>query len=180
MLNLLGSAIYLAVVLACLFALFAAMRWRGSGGDARSWLLSAVFFAAMAASRYFELEDVAQAQLRSLISQGGLYGSRWLLQAPFVLLTLAGGALIAGRMFARWRRARRSRTSLSVLAAQVGVAGYALLVLIRVISLHATDWVLYSGPIHPNWLIDGGLAALVGAAASYYTLRCSSRRRAAR
>ena len=136
--------------------------------QARVWTALAFLFAALLASRLFGLEEALRETLRTSLRDGGNYGARRELQSwiagSFLVLAICGAAygLNALRQNVSGRRA--TATYVALLA---GVS-MVLLVIVRLISLHVTDGLLY-GPLKLNWVFDIGLTIIAAGLAVHYT-----------
>lgn len=120
----------------------------------RNWWLVAGLFLLLAAWRIGEGEIWIQDRLREWSRARGFYGERRDLQMP---LTLAGVLAALAAVAWKWRHGLGARSEIAKLAA-LALTGFSI---IRAISLHAIDALLYQpGPVHINYLVDGGLTAL--------------------
>lgn len=141
---------------------------RRTAEDRRHWLLGAAIFAGLALFRLVDGEDRVRAIARGAITAAGDYAERTAVQVP-----LAIGALIAVIvmfwLFARsWQATRRGSRARPVLLSRYALFALVPLYGLRLVSLHQTDWLLYSGPIRINWLLEGAICAVVGGAAGLH------------
>jgi hypothetical protein len=152
--SLLCALIYLIVAAA---ALPLALGWAPSGSspaNRQKWLWVALIFVGLAAWRLGLGEIRVQEQVRAFTRRDGIYEDRHPGQA---VATLAAVALV---MFAAWKislgwLATNARRALGAAAALV------LYSLVRLISLHAVDAVIYRpGRFHLNYVIDLGLTVI--------------------
>lgn len=173
MLSLVGAAYYGVVFLACILGFRAA---RGAPNwHLAVWGALVILFAALIVWRVLSLEDILRTELRDLLRGSHAYGQRRGLQ-----LVLAGGlaligaiaATVAIRMVRTLIRGRRDRFCFIALLSGGAMLG---LVLLRLISWHATDLLLF-GPLKLNWFLDLGLATSVAACALLYATRARKRR----
>lgn len=153
-----GAALLLVVALSCLAA---GLRMRAvSRRHAHFWLVVAGIIGIATLYRLTGLEYLIADTLRAAARADGVYGARRPVQAvltSFIVLLAAGAIVIAIR-----RRQALSGLVLPTLA----LAGYLLLCLLRIISLHFVDAILYRGPLHLNWLAEGGVLAVLGTSAA--------------
>ncbi len=165
--SLAASAIYAVVAVVCLVAAAAAQRRRQQRWHLRAWVLLCLFFFALAALRWFGIEDVLRDDLRLLMRADGAYSERRSFQRPVAaaVVGLAGiGVLV---WFYRGFRTVRGRRNVAVMVAAAGAFAMLGLVVLRLVSLSPVDALLY-GPIKLNWLVDLGSSALVAACAAAY------------
>lgn len=164
------SAFYAFVALSALWASRAAHSCRMPRAEQWHWLAVAAAFVLLIAVRQFGVEELLRDSLRQTLRAEGIYGVRREFQRPLTAIIIVVGAgfgLVAVLRFPGWS----SRTRLAVWCARWATLGYIPLYCLRIVSLHATDVLLYRGPLRLNWLIDGGLAAVAGIAALAYALR---------
>ncbi|NJO13723.1 MAG: hypothetical protein HC870_00155 [Rhizobiales bacterium] len=139
----------------------------------RHWLIwagVALVFAALVASRVMGIEEHLRDLLREGLRADQIYSERRSFQRPLAAAALAAGALFAGFMLWRETRAVKGRRNLALLVAMGSAMVMVLLIVLRIISLHQVDSLLY-GPLKLNWVIDLGTTALVlGSAVLYLTL----------
>lgn len=170
-LSLLGAAIYLCVALACLVALRVGHRRSAPTREWRIWALAACAFAVLAAMRMLAAEDHLRAMLRASLDLADARAARRAIQLPlalaaFVIALMATVPLVRRIAVVGWASPRAARDWVAL--AMIGMAG---LVGVRVISLHATDALLFSpmiGPLRLNWLLDLGFAGITMLAALRY------------
>ena len=167
---------YCLVILACI----AAMRVAGQHPDRRSdmahWLAAAAVFAGLAMFRIGQMEDRLREFTRAWTRAEGDYAMRSALQVPLVVLIAVAGLGMVFLFIRLWRRERpRSRARL-VLLSRFALLGLGPLFALRLVSLHQVDYVLYSGPLRLNWLIEGAIFLAVGGCAALYTLRKRTRK----
>ncbi|KPP94392.1 hypothetical protein [Erythrobacter sp. HL-111] len=169
MLSLAASALYAIVIAASLVAAFAARARRQRSWHLAAWLGLAVLFAALVLLRVFTVEEFLRGELRAFLVEQEMVNQRRSVQGLFVaavLLFAAAAAFLGARRAASRLRGRRDRAVGAALAAGVFLT---LLVGLRVISLHATDRLLF-GPLKLNWIGDLGATFAALAAAVFYTL----------
>lgn len=124
-------------------------------------------FAAMAVIRITGIEDLLRETLREALRADAAYADRRAIQRPLAAAALVAITLLAGLMLWRQSRTAKGRRNVAVLVANGSTLTLALLLLLRIISLHQVDSLLY-GPIKLNWVIDLGTSALVLACAVLY------------
>jgi len=163
-LSLLAAALYIGVALACVWA------GRGHASDAsvraaaRFWFLVAAVFIGMALLRAMAAEDTARDYLRAVLDQANAREWRRVMQIPLaVSLGLIAAGLLAW-MAKRLRQLRERPESRLRLIAGMALVAMMGLIALRIVSLHFTDWLLFSGmigPIRLNWIIDLGASLTV-------------------
>lgn len=171
-----GAASYLMVACGCGFAArwgYAARRSDRTGqrpsGTARFggvfWVGVAAFYVVLAFMRLFAVAETTRKELKHLGRALGIYAERRSLQADglwvLALIVLLIVATITVRALPLLGRSRTTRFKALALAA---VGGHALLLVLRVVSLHAVDVALF-GPAHGYVVLEiafSGLA-LIGA-----------------
>lgn len=162
-----ASGLYACVAAACLAAAISARVLRQPPGHFWTWLLLALFFAALIALRLFDTEEMVRSSLREALRAEGSYRERRSFQKPIVALILAiagiGGLLLMYRL-SRNIRGRRNIARVVAMAAAIVML---LLMTLRMVSLHAVDALLY-GPAKFNWLVDIGASFTVVLAGLYY------------
>ena len=173
LLSLLAAGFYVIVACACILAARSKSARLSSDGSPQRrhrvfWFWLAAAFFAFAIMRVLAVEDAARDILRALIAQEGQEGRTWEwrrpVQAGLVLLVSAGGLGAAAYLAKRWRDARGDLLAVVRLAAAMAVAAMLVLMLVRIISLHFTDWLLFAGligPVRLNWIIDLGAGVTV-------------------
>ena len=103
-LSLLGSGLYLLVVLVCLVAASAAVRGRQLAAHWRSWAMVAVLFGLFALLRIYNVEEAVKGSLREYFRADGSYADRRAVQAPLVAVLLAIFGAVAFALIYRWSR----------------------------------------------------------------------------
>ncbi|MEE4154638.1 MAG: hypothetical protein V2I27_10810 [Erythrobacter sp.] len=173
LLSLFAAALYGLVVLVCLLAMTSSI----SGGQRRwhslGWLMLGILFLGCAAARMLGLEEFLRDSLRDVLRTDGAYGSRRDLQSMLIAALLVLGATISCWLGYRSLRAARCRRDLIVMVALAAGGAMIALLMLRLISLHWIDVVLF-GPLKINWFADLGLSCTVLAAAAYYIRRVRS------
>ncbi|MEL6529122.1 MAG: hypothetical protein AAFQ27_04120 [Pseudomonadota bacterium] len=166
-LSLIAAGLYVAVAMACGFAMVMALRNRQQPIHWKSFAGLAVLFVAMAVLRLLDFEDMVRDQLRDWLLASDNYESRRGIQGPIVLVIIALATAIGSFWIYRKVRAAQGRRNYAVIAAQT--AGLAMIGLIafRTVSFSALDKLLF-GTLKLNWIIDIGCSGLVAACAIYY------------
>jgi hypothetical protein len=165
-----AAAIYVFIVAACLAAGWTARRRHQPPRHVRIWIAVALVFALLIASRVLGIEEHLRDLLREGLRADHIYAERRAFQRPLAAAALVGGAMLAG--FLLWRETRKvkGRRNSALLVAMSSAVTMLLLMVLRIISLHQVDSLLY-GPLKLNWVIDLGSAALVlGSAVLYMRL----------
>ena len=173
-LSLVAAGLYAAVIGAAIVALFQSRKARQRPAHSRVWLVIAVVFALLVASRIVMIEEALRADLREWLRASDVFSGRRAMQGPFIAIALGscllvgfGGAYLTMRKIA----GRRDR---AVAIAAAGCAAMFVIVAMRMVSLHAMDVLLY-GPLKLNWVGDLGSSAAIIAAAAYYVLLLKGR-----
>lgn len=167
MLSYAASAIYLVTAL---LALAAGLRIgtsplpEGPRGERMQWTGIAVIFVLLALSRISGAEEWLEGMLRAALIDSHQYDGRRDIQRPVAAMALVGIALAALAFVMRKSVVTRFIESPIAWARTASIAMLALVV-VRVISFHPLDAVLFAKPLHPNWILDLGLTGIVAAAA---------------
>ena len=174
---LLGLVAALFYAVTAILAARAAMIARSSADAAqwhqRVWLVAVVLFVVCALSRLFGLEEGLRLMLRGELREERIYDVRREYQAAIAsaIIIVAGLATFAGaaRVIASGVLRAGGRTRIA-LAAGCACAAMALLIVIRIVSLHMLDVLIYRGP-RLNWIVDIGSTVIVGTLAWLYVSR---------
>lgn len=160
-LGLSASALYVVIGSTCGHAAITAHNARRPKPEVVWWTLFAIWFFALVALRLSGLEDDFREGTRSMLRKDGVYEMRREVQAPLsVIAILCTAGLVA--LTARWHiRTRPGSPSRLIAYARLAVAGLCGLIILRVISFHAVDVLLY-GPAKLNWVIDIGASLFSG------------------
>lgn len=166
-LSLIAAAFYGLVVFTCLLAMAAAFARRQVRWHMLGWAALALLFTVLALMRVFAIEDLLREELRLVLRAEGTYEDRRALQGPvfaglFIAVAAAGGfwAFHASRNI-------RGRRNIAAMAAIAGGCVLLFLLMLRLVSLHSVDQLLY-GPLKLNWIIDLGASAVVLASGFLY------------
>lgn len=179
-----ASLLYLLAVVLAFRTMLAARDGQSSIGlprwHARVWLVASALFLVCAVSRQFGLEEALRASIRGELQVGQVYETRRDYQSVFasVIIVVATGVCTAGFVaLVRSGLMRRKGLSRTTVLAGLACAAMILLILLRLVSLHMLDAVLYRGP-RLNWFADiGATLAVAGLARHYHvSLRALSRR----
>lgn len=180
MITTIAVAVYLAAAAlaarACIAARNGRHRRRVPGWHSGVWLAVAVVFVLVAISRQFGIEESLRIWLRSGLRAEGVYESRQGFQSVLASVVIVAAALAATGGFALMLRSRvLQHAGLSRIVAVAGLAVAAMIVLIvlRLVSLHMLDVLLFRGP-RLNWMIDIGSTVVAGAAALRYVRKAQS------
>ncbi|WP_095012021.1 hypothetical protein [Tsuneonella mangrovi] len=163
MFNFVAEALYLVVATLC--------AWAALGSDSRAadrlaWALFAAFFILLAVSRGFGLEHTLTDALRLNAREDGDYAVRRTVQGPLVVGTAFAFVAICAMLAGGRARKLRLGAMRPLAVAGFGCLAMGLLMILRIVSWHVTDSVLYR-PMHLNWLFDIGATLVVGAAAIF-------------
>lgn len=167
-LSLAASGLYGCVLVVCLAAAITARGSRQLPGHVWTWVLLALFFAALIPLRMLEVEEAVRDSLRAAMRAEGSYRERRDIQGPIVaaIILLSGAGALA--LLYRTARNVRGRRNFARVAALVAALAMLFLMTLRMVSLHAVDALLY-GPVKLNWVIDLGASLTVLGAAGFYT-----------
>lgn len=166
-LSLMAAGLYVFVFLLAGLSAMTATGPKQSSWHLRGWLGVAILFAALIAMRLLDLENFVRDELRAMLIDGASYGARRDYQRLIVASILALASLLGFSLLYGAARGRRGRRDIAVMVAIAASMGMIVLMAFRLISLHATDALLY-GPLKLNWVGDIGLSLAVAAAALYY------------
>lgn len=147
-----------------LVAWYSAVRCKRPANEARRWMGVGAFFICVGVVRFLGVEEDLRTTIRSYLVYNKEYFSRWEFQAPaaamaFVAIFAGLAALFFLHPARRPPVARRSRVMLAQWLADLAVALMSALMVLRMISLHSIDVLLYRG-LHLNWVADLGSTAL--------------------
>lgn len=180
-LTIVAVALYLAVAAACIRAAAAALHRSRRLYEVLHWAAIALFFGAVSALRVLGVEEGVRTKLREQLVANREYLDRWEFQAPvtalaFLVLAIAVAAMLFLHPARRPPPKQRSRLMHCRWMADMAVAAMSGLILLRVISLHSVDYLLYHS-VHLNWLVDiGSTAVALYAAVRYSQLLRGTRR----
>ena len=165
---------YLATALLCARALRAARNGpdsiRAPAFHGRVWLIAALVFFAAAISRRFGIEDDLRVWLRGGLRAEHLYQERRDFQSVIASLVIVVAALAGMGGFAVMLRSgvlQRKGPSRIAAVAGLACASMVLLIMLRLVSLHLIDVLLFRGP-RLNWFIDIGTTAVAAWMATAY------------
>jgi uncharacterized membrane protein len=171
----LGAALYVVVALTCLAASVIARTRMRSQSHAAQWLMIGLIFALLFLSRAFDVEESVRNALRDTMRADGLYPERRMFQRRLVVGSIILGTLIISGLIYRFRRLLKGGRELALGVAILATATMCGLIVLRMISLHQIDALLF-GPFKINWIIDVGTSLFVTVSAGYY-VRLLLRRR---
>lgn len=132
------------------------------------WLAIAAVLLALAVFRLGNGEDLLRQDVRAWAAASNLYADRRMWQAPFAAAVFLGAALAGFLMMRRWQKSRVDKGQWALRIALLAVAAFLPLYAIRLISLHITDVLLYSGPVRLNWILELGICGAVLVCAIFY------------
>lgn len=151
--NVAASILYLVTAALCVGA--------ATRGRATVWATLTGLFVAFAVWRLAGLEETARTAVRALLIARGEYQDRQSFQRPLAAFLIVVFLAVGAFGWLRWRRVPPRSRERAVFWAGTGAAAMIGLIALRLVSLHTTDTLLYSGP-HLNRVIDPALAAFVG------------------
>jgi hypothetical protein len=176
MLSLIAAAFYGAVVASCLLAMAAAVARRQIRWHVVGWSALALLFTVLAAMRVFAIEELLREELRLLLRAEGAYDNRRDLQGPVFAALFLTAAMIGGFWTFHISRTIRGRRNIAALVAIASGCTLLFLLMLRIVSLHSVDQLLY-GPLKLNWIIDLGASAIVLASGVFYWRVVTGRQR---
>jgi len=169
-----ASALYVLVAIASALA-FREARTRGDREwQARAFAGLCVLFLLLAASRITGAEEWLRDSLRTWLRSQDRYRERREVQSLAGAAVIVAGAAISSAWFYRTVRNRRSRRGIAAMIALGSGGGMILLIILRMISFHPIDRLLYGFKF--NWVIDIGTSLAVLGAALYCIRRPDPRR----
>jgi hypothetical protein len=172
--SLLAAALYGGVAVICLMALVSSLSQRQAMWHAVGWGAVILFFVGLVLLRVWNVEELLREELRLSLYAKGSYDDRRAIQGPLFAGIFGTAALIGGFAVFQVSRTISGRRNIAVVMAFGGVGAMIFLVLLRIVSLHSVDELLY-GPLKLNWVADIGSALLVLASAVYYRLVVSGK-----
>lgn len=179
-----ASLLYLVAALLAFRTMLASRDAQASIGlprwQARVWLAASGLFFVCAISRQFGLEEAFRVSLRGELRSDQLYEIRRDYQSVFASAIILTATAISTAVIAALVRSglmRRRGLSRTTILAVIACAAMLLLILVRLVSLHLLDSLLYRGP-RLNWFVDiGTTLAVIGLARHYHvSLKAFSRR----
>lgn len=167
-LSLSAAGFYMVVLLASVAASQHARPPRKPSWHFRTWIGLAACFALLSVFRLLNVEEVARVEMRNFIRLLFAYEERRDWQAAVLAVVAAISVLSIIPIARNTARFRRSRAATLLLMAVVAAMGMLFLILIRLVSLHSIDVLLYAYKL--NWIFDLGLSLVVLVSAVLYTL----------
>lgn len=165
--SLVAAGLYTVIAMLSAAAALSAGRQRLQGRLSYAWLGLAAFFALLVMVRLFDLEEIGRAELRAFFRARGAYEMRGEIQRPLAVVLLLAIAACGGWFTFRILPSACGKAEQAICLAMMSAAGMLALIVLRMISLHMTDALLY-GPLKLNWVADIGMACLVAASAVYF------------
>lgn len=177
--SLAAAGFYLVVIVSAILASLASSRRREPSWHLFVWLAVAAVFLGLAIVRVFAFEEIARSFLRGLLQAEGAYEKRRAVQEPiFAVVFAIASALLAGFVYFVANRVRGAGNVLTTIAGGCA-GGMVFLLMLRILSLHAVEELLY-GPLKLNWVSDIGMSLVaMGCAVRYLSAVPSVRPRQA-
>lgn len=166
-LSLVAAGLYLFVAAFAMSAFWMASSRQQIVWHRGAWVAIAAIFVILALMRVFGIEELMRVNLRMTLYSEGAYETRRTLQGPlFAIVFLTAAAIAAGFLYFV-AKGVRGRRNLAALVAIACTGGMIFLAVLRLVSLHSVDELLY-GPLKMNWITDLGLSmAVLGSALRY-------------
>lgn len=165
-----AAGIYVLVMLGCLAASIFASQSRAPASHVRKWAVIAILFAGLIAVRALNLEEIVRQDFRSWLRAEDIYQNRREIQRPLVAIVILIAAPLAFLLVYRLATRRYSHRELALTAAVLAAVAMLGVMVLRIISLHQIDMLLY-GTFKLNWIADIGASFVVlGAAVIYIRL----------
>lgn len=165
-LSLAATVLYSGVALSCMAAAGTAVKARQPRWNLRVWIALAGLFVLLLVLRGFGIEEWIRTVLREWLRADGSYSGRRFGQG----LSISAVLLVLAAVFfwlVRSSKKVRGRRNIATMAALVSGGAMIVLIVLRTISLHMIDTLLY-GPFKLNWVVDIGSSFVVLGAAAYY------------
>lgn len=165
--SLAAAGLYLAVIASAILASLGAGRRREPSWHLFVWLAVAAVFLGLAIVRVFAFEEIARAFFRGILQAEGAYEKRRAVQEPlFAIIFATASAILAGFVYFVANRVRGAGNVLTTIAGGCA-GGMVFLLILRILSLHAVEELLY-GPLKLNWVSDIGMSLVaMGCAVRY-------------
>jgi len=168
----LGVVLYAVTAVLCLLAAITAHRAAHKTKHVVNWFAVLGFFLVLIALRGLLIEDWFEQTLRRIVRDGGGYAERRQYQAAAAVVFLGLLTFASFLIYRSFVRLRGWKDSL-LFAVNMASAAMVVLIVLRVLSLHAIDMFLYRFKV--NWTVDIGVTLFVGAAALFYVWYSRSR-----
>lgn len=165
--SLIAAGLYIIVAASCLVALASAVRLKQAQWHVLSWSAIASLFFALGVMRVFAVEELLREELRYLLRGQGAYDHRREFQGPIFAALFVTAAFLSGFWAYRTAQTISGRRNIAAVIAIACGFGLIFLNLLRIISLHSVDQLLY-GPLKLNWIIDFGASTVVIVCGVYY------------
>ena len=169
-----ASLLYLVIVVACLGAGATAVKQRQLRWHRRVWFTVAILFIALFVLRWFGIEEGLRDGLREIMRSDGSYSDRRGIQSIIASIILAISGAAGFWWTYRLTRLSRGKRDLAVIGAIASAGAMLFLLVLRLVSLHAIDRLLY-GPFKMNWIVDMGSSVAILFAAIFYVTRVRER-----
>ena len=168
-------ALYGAAIVAALSAARRSWLFARPPHDTKLWLAIAAVLFALVIFRLGNGEDLLRQNVRAWARASDLYAARRDWQAPFATAVLLIGAMAGFLVWRRWQKTRVDKGQWALRIALLAIAAFLPLYALRLISLHITDALLYSGPVRLNWILELGICGAVLVCAIFYGERVKRR-----
>ena len=172
--SLIAACFYAAVAASCLLALVPAVRLRQARWHGLGWSAIALLFVLLGVMRVSGVEELLREVLRNLLRSQGAYDHRRELQGPIFAALLVTVAFLGGFWVYCTAQTISGRRNFATAIAIACGCVLIFLNLLRIVSLHSVDQLLY-GPLKLNWFIDLGASAVVIVCGVYYWRVVTSR-----
>ena len=156
-----AAAVYLLVAGLCAQAFVTGRRLDRINRKSLWWAIFALLFVLLAALRLSGLEEYWRNGTRNLLRKDGIYEIRRDVQAPLSVIAILCCAALVALTVRSHLRTRVGSPYRIIAYARFAAACLCGLVVLRVISFHAIDTLLY-GPLKLNWVIDLGASLVIG------------------
>ncbi|RGP41501.1 hypothetical protein BPTFM16_01807 [Altererythrobacter insulae] len=128
------------------------------------WILAGLAMTVAALARFADFEDRIRTALRAQLDAASLLEGRYALQMPLVIVAIGIAIGIAAILLRRIPSWRSRSVELAAWLGKLALLALIVLLVVRIISLHATDRILFTpivGPVTSNWLLDIGFATML-------------------
>lgn len=169
LLSLCAAIVYLIVGGAAAFAAITASRFQQVAWHRIGWMIVVAIFVGLAAMRIFAAEDQVREALRLVLYAEQSYDERRDFQKPLIAIVFVVALILSGGTIYALAERVQGRRNFAAVVALACSGGLLFLLVLRLVSLHSIDALLY-GPMKLNWFADLGLTGAVLACAVRYCL----------